>query len=158
MTSSAHDPRVAPPLYIVVAYVPRRSELPIGALGAVALERGWYAYVGSARRSRPARVARHLAREKPLRWHIDYLLTAFRARGAWLVDGPASECALADALAATPGADRGPRGFGSSDCRCTGHLVRLGRRPRRRDLALAAHAAGAPATGAVRAFGRRPSR
>ena len=108
------------------------------------LERGWYAYVGSAARAREARVARHLALEKPLRWHADYLFTAFPAERAWLVDGAAGECELADALAALPGAERRPRRFGAGDCRCAGHLVRFARRPLRRDLAAAAHAAGAP--------------
>ena len=148
----------APPrLYIVLTYVPRRATLPVGSLGAVAFERGWYAYVGSAARAREARVARHLAADKPLRWHADYLFTGFPARRAWLVDGASSECALADALAGLPGAERRPLRFGSGDCRCAGHLVRFGRRPLCRDLTIAAHAAGAPAPRAVRAFGPRPA-
>jgi Uri superfamily endonuclease len=131
--------------------------LHVGALGALTLERGWYAYVGSAARAREARVARHLASEKPRRWHADYLFAAFPAAHAWLVDGAVGECELAAALAALPGAERRPRRFGSGDCRCAGHLVRFTRRPRRRDLAAAAHAAGAPERGAVRAFVRRPT-
>ncbi len=146
--------RAAPRLYIVLTRVPRRSTLQVGSLGAVTLERGWYAYVGSAARAREARIARHLAREKPLRWHADYLFTAFPAGRAWLVDGAAGECALAEALAALPGAERRSRRFGAGDCRCPGHLVRFARRPLRRDLAAAAHAAGAPASGAVLAFSR----
>ena len=143
-------------LYIVLTRVPRRSELVVGSLGKLKLERGWYAYVGSAARARDARVTRHLAREKPLRWHADYLFTVFPAERAWLVDGAAGECELAAALAALPGAERRPRRFGAGDCRCAGHLVRFTRRLLRRDLAAAAHAAGAPKKGAVRAFGRRP--
>lgn len=150
-------PGVAPArLYIVLTCVPRRTRLAVGSLGTVTLERGWYAYVGSAVRGRRARVARHLAREKPRRWHADHLFAAFPARGAWLVDGAAGECALAAALAALPGAERRPPRFGAGDCRCAGHLVRFGRRPLRRDLAAAACAAGARARGAVRRFVRRP--
>jgi Uri superfamily endonuclease len=144
-------------LYVVLTRVPRRTRLPVGSLGEITLERGWYAYVGSAARAREARVARHLALEKPLRWHADYLFTAFAAARAWLVDGADGECELAAALAALPGADRRPRRFGAGDCRCAGHLVRFTRRPLRRDLAAAAHAAGAPERGAVRAFGPRPA-
>jgi Uri superfamily endonuclease len=147
----------APRLYVVLAYVPRRTTLRIGSLGAVTFARGWYAYVGSAARAREARVARHLAREKPLRWHADYLFTAVPARCAWLVDGASGECALAGALADLPGAKRLPRRFGAGDCRCAGHLVRFERRPLRRDLAVATRAAGAPAHRAVLAFGPRPS-
>ena len=149
--------RVAPRLYVVLTRVPRRTKLAIGSLGPVQLERGWYAYVGSAVRGREARVARHLAREKPLRWHADHLFTAFPPGRAWFVDGAAGECELAGALAALPGAERRPRRFGAGDCRCAGHLMRFARPPLRRDLAAAAHAAGAPPRGAVRAFGPRPA-
>jgi Uri superfamily endonuclease len=154
--SVARRPAERPRLYIVLTRVPRRAALAVGSLGTVTLPRGWYAYVGSAARAREARVARHLTREKPLRWHADYLFTAFPAERAWLVDGAAGECELAAALAALPGAVRLPRRFGASDCRCAGHLVRFARRPLRRDLTAAAHTAGAPAQGAVRSFALRP--
>jgi Uri superfamily endonuclease len=146
-----------PRLYVVLTRVPRRTPLSVGALGTVTLEPGWYAYVGSAARAREARVARHLAREKPLRWHADHLFSAFPAARAWLVDGAAGECELAAALTALPGAERGPRRFGAGDCRCAGHLVRFRRRPLRRDLEAAAHDAGAPPRGAVRTFGSLPA-
>jgi Uri superfamily endonuclease len=139
----------APRLYVVLTYVPRRTMVPVGSLGPVAFERGWYAYVGSAARARRARVARHLATGKPLRWHADYLFAVFPARRAWLVDGASGECELADALAALPGASRRPRGFGAGDCRCAGHLLRFSSRPRRVDVALATGEGSA-----VRAFGR----
>ncbi len=159
MTSPAPDRPSAPTrLYIVLTRVPRRTALPVGSLGTVTFERGWYAYVGSAARAREARVARHLAREKTLRWHADHLFAAFPAERAWLVDGAAGECELAGALASLPGAERRPRRFGAGDCSCAGHLVRFTRRPLRRDLAAAAHASGAPARGAVRAFGSPSSR
>jgi len=145
-------PAIAPRLYIVMTYVPRRSSLRVGSLGVVTLERGWYAYVGASARARRARVARHLALEKPLRWHADYLFTAFPARRAWLVDGATSECALAEALAEPPGATRHPLRFGAGDCRCAGHLVWFGCRPLRRDLAVAARVAGASSPAAVRVF------
>jgi Uri superfamily endonuclease len=147
----------APRLYVVLTYVPRRTTVPVGALGPVVFARGWYAYVGSAARARRARVARHLAPLKPLRWHADYLFAVFPARCAWLVDGAAGECALAGALAALPGASRRPLRFGAGDCRCAGHLVRFARRPLRRDLAVAAQAARAGAHGAVRSFAPRAS-
>jgi Uri superfamily endonuclease len=119
----------APRLYIVLTHVPRRSTLKVGSLGAVTLDRGWYAYVGSAAVAREARVARHLAREKPLRWHADYLFARFPGRLAWLVDGELTECEIAGALARLPVASRRPPRFGAGDCRCAGHLLRLARRP-----------------------------
>ena len=132
-------PPAAPPcLYVVVTYVPRRTTVTVGSLGPVPFERGWYAYVGSAARARRARVARHLAAEKPLRWHADYLFTAFPPRRAWLVDGAAGECELASELAALPSAARRPLRFGAGACRCPGHLVRFPRRPGRAEVSTAA--------------------
>jgi Uri superfamily endonuclease len=127
-----------PPLYVVLTYVSRRTVVTVGKKGPQAFPRGWYLYVGSAARAREARVARHLAREKSLRWHADYLFTAAPARAAWLVDGAAGECELAGGLAGLPGAERRPPRFGAGDCRCAGHLVSFTRRPLRRDLAAAA--------------------
>ena len=145
----APGPRSSDParLYVVATWVPRRTTVSVGSLGEVGFARGWYAYVGSARRGRDARVARHLRAEKAVRWHADHLFARFPGRRAWLVDGELSECELADALARqvaggdpcgrprpvrpgqrTPAASRPPR-FGASDCRCAGHLLRLDRRP-----------------------------
>ncbi len=128
----------APRLYVVLTYVPRRTSVSVGALGAVAFERGWYAYVGSAARARRARIARHLATGKPLRWHADYLFTACPPRRAWLVDGAGGECELASGLAAPFGAARGIARFGAGDCRCKGHLVHFARRPRLAEVSAAA--------------------
>jgi len=109
-------------LYVVAAWVPRRETIVVGSLGAVTFARGWYAYVGSARRGRDARVARHRRAGKPLRWHADYLFSRYPAGRAWLLDTRLSECELAARL----GGEVVPR-FGSSDCRCGGHLVWLPR-------------------------------
>ena len=151
-STSALPRPAAPRLYVALTYVPRRTSVTIGSLGPVPFERGWYAYVGSAVRGRRARVARHMAAEKPLRWHADYLFTAFPPRRAWLVDGAAGECALAAGLAAPSGAERRPPRFGAGDCRCAGHLVRFPRRPGRAEVSAAA---GPGAR--VHAFRRAPS-
>ncbi len=95
----------------------------VGSLGPVEFARGWYAYVGSARRGRSARVARHMRQAKPLRWHADYLLARHPATHCGLYDGPLDECELVDRLLQIAGAARGPAGFGAGDCRCGGHLV-----------------------------------
>ena len=96
-------------LYVVATLVPRRETIVVGAFGSVTFARGWQAYVGSARRGRAARVARHRRADKPLRWHADYLFTRHPATRAWLLDTPLSECELAALLrtgvagAAAPG-------------------------------------------------------
>ena len=123
-------------LYVAAARLPRREVITVGALGAIDFERGWYAYVGSARRGREARVARHCRADKPLRWHADYLFSRHAASLAWTFDltpterdrpaAPAqpAECSLAAALLGCESrARRGPSRFGASDCACAGHLL-----------------------------------
>ena len=107
--AAALDPSDSPTtnrLYVVAAWVPRRETIVVGALGPVTFARGWYAYVGSARRGRDARVARHMRADKPLRWHADYLFTRHPAARAWLLDTPLSECELAARLRAAGGVGR----------------------------------------------------
>ncbi|MEM3833407.1 MAG: GIY-YIG nuclease family protein [Thermoprotei archaeon] len=45
----------------------------VGSLGLVDVVKGYYAYVGSARRGTLKRLMRHFSRIKKKRWHIDYL-------------------------------------------------------------------------------------
>ncbi len=123
----------------------RPVRLRVGRLGRVALPAGRYYYCGSARRSLPARVARHLRRRKTKRWHIDYLLAHPAAEVVGVRAWPAGgECALV-AGAMRRGATAPVRGFGSSDCRrgCPAHLLRVGPPTGRRSGYQAG--AGAPA-------------
>ena len=85
------------------------------------LESGRYLYCGSAHGpgGLHARVARHMRRGKPIRWHVDQLTERGRVRGALTFPGR-RECALAAQLAHLPVPIPG---FGSSDCRrCASHL------------------------------------
>ncbi|MCH7643083.1 MAG: GIY-YIG nuclease family protein [Chloroflexi bacterium] len=98
-----------------------------GALGVIELPAGHYLYMGSALSGLAPRLARHLRRRKKRHWHIDALTSALRPEQVWwaAVDDRLecewTEAALADLEATVPA-----RGFGSSDCRCRSHLVRLG--------------------------------
>ncbi|HZU07519.1 MAG TPA: GIY-YIG nuclease family protein [Chloroflexota bacterium] len=126
MTALTRD---VPGSYLLVIRTRSRLDLTVGRLGPRALPRGWHVYVGRARRGLGARLARHLAAGRPVRWHVDYLRQAGQVVEVWVVRGEAAlECALARAVAALPGARRCP-GFGSSDCRCPGHLISFARRP-----------------------------
>lgn len=111
-------------LYIVWFELPSLVRARIGSLGEGAFPPGLYAYVGSAQVRRTARIRRHLRREKPRRWHIDYLLPQGRPVAVTLCPGARDqECRLAEqVLAVTLGRRAHPR-FGASDCRCGGHLV-----------------------------------
>jgi Uri superfamily endonuclease len=110
--------------YQLLIDVPRALRIAVGRLGVFDFPRGRYAYTGSARRGLEARIARHLRREKTLRWHIDYLLAAPGVRVVQVVRSRQGECGLNRAV-------RGRivvPGFGASDCEagCGAHLKYLG--------------------------------
>jgi sugar fermentation stimulation protein A len=117
-------------LYVLVLRAERGLRgLRVGSLGRLDLPAGYYCYVGSARRGLKARLARHLRRTgKRAHWHVDYLRRRARPVEVFVAAvGAATECGLSDAVAAL--ADGSVRGFGSSDCRCAGHLHYFRRDP-----------------------------
>ena len=112
--------------YAVALRLPSRSKIQIGKLGLVEFPRGHYIYFGSALGGLDARVARHLRTEKKLHWHADYLGAEAPWEYAWqLADGKRWECVWATAAMANEGVASPAPGFGSSDCRCISHLVRV---------------------------------
>ena len=117
-------------VYVVVLRLGEARSIRVGRLGRFTLAAGRYAYVGSAQRGLPKRVARHARRRKTLRWHVDYLTryATVEAAYAWPLPKEA-ECRLAASLAEGGGRRIVP-GFGASDCGCGGHLLRLGARLR----------------------------
>ena len=109
--------------YQLVIEVARPVRITVGSLGRCAFPAGRYVYTGSAMRNPEARIARHLARAKTLRWHIDYLLNAPGVRIVDVLRFEEPECAV---NRGTAGEIVVPR-FGASDCRagCGSHLKRL---------------------------------
>ena len=97
-----------------------------GRLGVIELPPGHYLYMGSALSGLAPRLARHLRRRKRRHWHIDALTSAVRPEQVWwaAADGRL-ECDWTEAALAEPSATMPAPGFGSSDCRCASHLVRL---------------------------------
>lgn len=119
-------------IYVLLLHLQSPRRVTVGALGEHTFAAGWYAYAGSAHGAGglDARLTRHFAREKRLRWHIDYLLRAADSVSAWTAPLPGDwECEWARRLAATPGAATPVPGFGASDCRCASHLVCFATRP-----------------------------
>ncbi len=111
-------------IYVLVVEITRPAEIQVGKLGRIWFAPGTYAYVGSAMRGIKARVHRHLRKEKRLRWHIDYLLShpGVAVAGVYVWETTERrECEVARMLAVE--CEVVP-GFGSSDCRCRGHLFR----------------------------------
>lgn len=113
-------------IYILFLRVVGDARIRVGGLGEIELERGLYAYVGSAQNNLEKRIARHRSRKKKLRWHIDYITIDDKV----LVDGVCAydlpkeyECRLARLLEKI--SQKAVRGFGSSDCRCSSHLFKM---------------------------------
>jgi len=117
-------------VYLLVIEVRNNLEVEVGALGRIDFKPGYYAYVGSARVNLQKRIERHKRKEKPLKWHIDYLTT----RAKVLADFPIrsediSECELARMVKRF--ADAEVPKFGSSDCQCESHLFYFSENPLR---------------------------
>ncbi|NHN41524.1 GIY-YIG nuclease family protein [Halorubellus sp. JP-L1] len=111
--------------YSLVLDVARDATVDVGALGALKIPAGTYAYTGNA--FGPGgfgRVDRHrelaAGDRDTTHWHVDYLLAhdAASVRDVVTTPGADVECAVAKRLPAGPG-----DGFGASDCACDGHLA-----------------------------------
>jgi sugar fermentation stimulation protein A len=111
-------------LYLLLLHLARGTRLEAGVLGWCDFAAGWYVYAGSARRNLSQRLARHLRLAKRRHWHVDALREAADQVRALPIRGTRGcECELAAAVRAIADASL-PR-FGSSDCRCPGHLFRF---------------------------------
>lgn len=117
----------APGAYALLIRLPRRCPLPTRFGAGTVLPAGRYLYLGSAKGGGGirARCTRHMAAQKTLRWHVDWLTTQPSATVRALPFPGGDECALtARALAA--GATVPVRGLGASDCPlCDAHLLHL---------------------------------
>ena len=114
----------AAPTYQLVIRLKRPITLQVGALGRFRFPAGEYRYTGSAKRNMEARLARHKRRDKPLRWHIDYLTSHPMATVTATKLFDEKECVVNQR---TQGTIIAP-GFGASDCRagCGSHLKYMG--------------------------------
>jgi len=60
--------------YVLEFLLPEPSEIAVGRLGTIRLEKGWYYYVGSALSGLRGRLGRHILGTEKRRWHVDYLV------------------------------------------------------------------------------------
>lgn len=108
--------------YILVIRLGSDAEVRVGALGTFSFPAGDYCYVGSAMGGLDQRIRRHMAREKTLKWHADYLTTIADEVDAMVsYPDPVPECDLAR-MAVECGMVPSVEGFGCSDCHCRTHL------------------------------------
>lgn len=117
--------------YVVVLYLGRTSCLAVGRKGVRRFPRGWYVYVGRARRGLAGRLGRHLS-PGPRRqhWHVDALTSSPGVRAVQARVLPlegVTECGIVRWILGAEGAEVPVPGFGSSDCGppCPAHLVRF---------------------------------
>ena len=111
-----------PGIYVLVFLLKEDTVTTVGKLGILEFPSGYYAYVGSGRKGAVARVRRHLRPHPRASWHLDYILPKGQPLAAIIGHTTdALECPLAQSLGLT--FQVFPR-FGSSDCRCAGHLFR----------------------------------
>ena len=111
--------------YILVLDLAEDVHLTVGRLGTFTFPAGLYLYCGSALNGLEARIHRHLSRDKKLHWHIDYLTkVATIVEVWWVVSEERLECRWAKAIT-KQGGEVVAGGFGSSDCRCATHLLRV---------------------------------
>ena len=112
--------------YALVIDLDKETRLDVGRLGTFEFSAGRYLYMGSALNGLEARVRRHIRREKRLRWHVDYLISVAVVSEVWYALGEERwECSWAS-IAREHGGRVAAPGFGSSDCRCSAHLLQVG--------------------------------
>jgi len=127
-TAASFDrlPARTPGSYLLLVRLPAPATFAAGRLRSRRYSAGWYVYAGSAMGGLRPRLLRYLNAGRKTYWHIDYLLEHGRTVAAWVVTGREPlECRFAAVLGETLALM--PR-FGSSDCRCPGHLFYAPRR------------------------------
>jgi len=114
---------------VVKAYLPNPGRMwELLLLGEIRFPKGYYLYVGSARRNLSSRIERHRRMRKKLFWHVDFL----RAMAEFHTAVPIRtqdvlECKIAQAVKKI--AEWEIPGFGSSDCFCSSHLYGMVKDP-----------------------------
>ena len=106
--------------YLLLLELENDKTIPIGKLGEIAFNKGFYIYVGSALSGLEQRIKRHLRENKKIHWHIDYLLQYAKITDVFYKENNVrEECRIAKKLdkklLPIPG-------FGCSDCICKSHL------------------------------------
>ena len=133
MTAADLDPLGPHPgTYALVCESVCGTEVSVGRLGALAVRKGWYIYLGSAfgPGGIRARVARHVSQSSNRHWHIDYLWPALRIGEIWYSHDPMRrEHEWVRILRRVTGCSVPLQRFGASDCRCEAHLLFFARVP-----------------------------
>ena len=119
--------------YTLLLLCTKPFSVRIGSLGYASIGKGYYIYTGSALGqgsvSLEGRLRRHLQVSKKARWHVDYLTSDSRCRvkaAVCLRSRKRLECTINKAVVRELSADPVLARAGSSDCKCDGHLTKVG--------------------------------
>jgi len=108
-------------IYILILKLPKQASLEVGKLGKIKFRKGYYLYIGSAKRNLSRRIQRHRRIRKRLFWHVDFLRAIAEFHFALPIrTQDVLECEVA--LAVKDISDWEVPRFGSSDCSCASHL------------------------------------
>ena len=112
--------------YQLVLRLDQDMVIRVGALGNQAFSAGVYMYTGRASRNLGARLRRHVGKKKTLRWHIDYVMQFAHVLSIRVYPFMAGdECAINQETLTELRCSIPVIGFGSSDCSCRSHLLRV---------------------------------
>ena len=115
-------------IYFLLLRLARARTIVVGRRVA-RFRAGWYVYVGSAQRGLRQRIARHLRRRKPKRWHIDYLRGSARVVAVRVLRGAGRRQEAVCARQWLASAAFVPmHKFGASDSPAASHLLGFTRR------------------------------
>jgi sugar fermentation stimulation protein A len=120
--------RKAKGVYQLLFSLPVPRKVKVGRKGVFDFPKGYYVYTGSAKNSLKSRIRRHLKKNKNKFWHIDYLLPYAKIKDI-VIRSQKSECYWNNKLFELAEPEILVNGFGSSDCKCTAHLLYFRRKP-----------------------------
>lgn len=113
-------------VYVLAISVSKNINVKVCSRKNFFLEKGFYAYAGSAQKGLEKRLIRHFSRAGKKRfWHIDHLLAidgVSVVRAFYKGATKQGECRTAQSLS---GVAFPVDGFGCSDCKCKSHLFRF---------------------------------
>jgi len=108
-------------IYILLTRLRNSKKIKTGKIKYMIFQRGYYCYVGSALNNLDKRLKRHLTKHKKMRWHIDYFLRHAEIIGVKVkITNKKEECDVNKKIGHI--SLKTIHKFGSSDCKCQGHL------------------------------------
>jgi len=117
-------------VYTIIINVKEDFRAKVGALGFIEFKKGIYLYTGSgmgASTSIENRIKRHVMKKKKKFWHIDYLLSNNKTLVIAAIASKSKkmhECLINNLIIKNLEGEY-LEGFGSSDCLCKSHLIKV---------------------------------